>query len=74
MFGWASAEKLRPMRMVYLRNSSYSRYELVKWRRPSLRKTIIGLQGWNKVEDDRQRRLHYPRVIDEYGINRRPKS
>lgn len=75
MFCWSTKDRLRPMRMVWLdRNHNSPKHELVKWRQPNLRRHLFGMRALPKVEDDRLRRLNYPRMIDEYGIARRAKK
>ena len=74
MFCWSTKGRLRPMRMVWLdRNHNSPKHELIKYRQPSLLRSKRSLQSLPRIEDDRLRRLHYPRVIDEYGIDRKPK-
>ena len=74
MFCWSTKGRLRPMRMVWLdRNDNSPKYELMKYRQPSLRRAPRNLQSWTRVEHDQMRRRDYPRVLDEYGIIRRPK-
>lgn len=72
-YGWATEGKLQPMRMVGIRGGNFPRYELARIRNQPMYPRPRGLQSWNRVEDDRLRRKGYPRVIDEYGILRRPK-
>lgn len=74
-FAWASAGRLRPMRMVWLeRNYNDPKYELVKWRQPSLR--TVPRMEWArlpKVEDDRESRQRFPGKTGEWPRNRRQK-
>jgi hypothetical protein len=74
MFCWSSKDRLRPLRMVWLsRNHNSPKYELVKWRQPSLRKQSRGTRALPKVDDSRETRLRYPRMLDEHGVKRYPK-
>lgn len=72
MFCWGSAGRLRPMRMVWLKhNYNQPRYELVKWRQPSLRQhgRVIKLRG-GKVEWDRETRQHFPGETGKWPLNK----
>jgi hypothetical protein len=70
-FGWVSYGKLRPMRIRW-GVSSPARYDIAKWRKPDIAAWKRATCSLPKVEADRLRRLNYPRVLDEYGIDRRP--
>jgi hypothetical protein len=72
-YGWSTAGRLRPMRMVALRGGHCPEHELARIRNAPMYPRVRSLQSWNRVEDDRMRRRDYPRVLDEYGISRRPK-
>lgn len=71
MIGWVYTGRLKPARMAW--SPCYPVHEMARYRTPNLRKMPLCLRGFNRVEDDRSRRKNYPRVIDEYGIDRRPK-
>jgi hypothetical protein len=77
MFCWGSAGRMRPMRMVWLeRNYNEPQYELIRWRKPSLRsRARLDLAG-SKVEWDRETRLRFPGETGKWPVNRvkRPKD
>lgn len=70
MFCWGSAGRLRPSRMCWLKhNYNDPRYELVKWRQPSLRRMPrlgIFLDREGKVERDREGRQRFPGKTGEW--------
>lgn len=72
MIGWVYTGRLKPARIAW--SPCWPQYELARCRTPTLRKMPMSLRGWNRVEDDRSRRQNYPRVIDDYGIDRRPRK
>lgn len=71
MFGWSSPGRLKPMKIVWLK-SMIPQYEIAKARKPDIVAWKRALCGLPLIDQDRDRRRNYPRVIDEYGIVRRP--
>ena len=61
------------MRMVWLeRNYNDPKYELVKWRKPDIRRRPYDLRGRLRLEDDRSSRSRWPRADDGMIWGRRP--
>lgn len=73
MFCWGSAGRLRAPRMVWLEHNYHEpKYELVKWRQPSLRRhsRMVELRG-SKIEWDRESRQRFPGETGKRPLNKR---
>ena len=74
MYAWQSRSRLTPLRMYWLAyNPNDPKYELVKYRKPNLRRHPYDLRGMLRVEHDRDCRHRYPRADDGMVWGRRPK-
>jgi hypothetical protein len=75
MYAWSSRNRLTPMRMVYpATNWNDHKFDLIKWRRLSLRACRIDVRRFNRVEYNRLNRRNFPQARD--GVpwwTRRPK-
>jgi hypothetical protein len=70
-YGWSSRDRLCPMRMVPWVGETGFKFELERWRKPSIRKRIGSTRAIaNRVAEDRVRRRDYPGKIWEWPVYR----
>jgi len=76
-FAWQSGGRFRAMRMIWPEtNYNEPKYELVKWRKPSIRRMprvwlFSPCRGESRIESDREQRKRFPGLTGHWPHNRK---